>query len=96
VDRERNLSALVPSICGQSKGMKLGVHLKRGGGCNSACLREHREAEGTSAGVFTKAGRVIRLNVSIIFYAPCLFMHHLLCVLFTLRGIFMHFLELTY
>jgi hypothetical protein len=35
-------------------------------------------------------------NISIIFYAPCLFMHHLLYVLFTLRGIFMHFLELTY
>jgi hypothetical protein len=25
-----------------------------------------------------------------------LFMHHLLCVLFTLRGVFMHFPELTY
>jgi hypothetical protein len=35
-------------------------------------------------------------NVSIIFYAPCLFIHHLLCVLFTLRGVFMHFPELTY
>jgi hypothetical protein len=35
-------------------------------------------------------------NVSIIFDAPCLFMHHLLCVLFTLRGVFMHFPELTY
>jgi hypothetical protein len=35
-------------------------------------------------------------NISIIFDAPCLFIHHLLCVLFTLRGIFMHFLELTY
>jgi hypothetical protein len=35
-------------------------------------------------------------NISIIFEAPCLFMHHLLCVLFTLRGVFMHFLELTY
>jgi hypothetical protein len=35
-------------------------------------------------------------NVSIIFDAPCLFMHHLLCVLFTLRDVFMHFPELTY
>jgi hypothetical protein len=35
-------------------------------------------------------------NVSIIFDAPCLFMHHLLSVLFTLRGVFMHFLKLTY
>jgi hypothetical protein len=35
-------------------------------------------------------------NVSIIFDAPCLFIHHLLCVLFRLHGIFMHFLELTY
>jgi hypothetical protein len=35
-------------------------------------------------------------NVSIIFDAPCLFIHHLLCVLFTLRGVFMHFPELTY
>jgi hypothetical protein len=35
-------------------------------------------------------------NVSIVFDAPCLFLHQLLCVLFTLRGIFMHFLELTY
>jgi hypothetical protein len=35
-------------------------------------------------------------NVSIILDASCLFMHHLLCVLFTLRDIFMHFLELTY
>jgi hypothetical protein len=35
-------------------------------------------------------------NISIIFDAPCLFIHHLLCVLFTLRGDFMHFLELTY
>jgi hypothetical protein len=35
-------------------------------------------------------------NVSIIFDAPCLFMHHLLYVLFTLHGVFMHFLELTY
>jgi hypothetical protein len=35
-------------------------------------------------------------NVSIIFEAPCLFIHHLLYVLFTLRGVFMHFLELTY
>jgi hypothetical protein len=31
------------------------------------------------------------LNVSIIFDAPCLFIHHLLCILFTLRGVFMHF-----
>jgi hypothetical protein len=35
-------------------------------------------------------------NISIIFYAPCLFIHHFLCVLFTLRGVFMYFLELTY
>jgi hypothetical protein len=35
-------------------------------------------------------------NESIIFEAPCLFIHHLLCVLFTLCGVFMHFLELTY
>jgi hypothetical protein len=35
-------------------------------------------------------------NVSIFFDAPFLFLHHLLCVLFTLRGVFMHFLELTY
>jgi hypothetical protein len=35
-------------------------------------------------------------KVSIIFDAPYLFMHHFLCVLFTLRGIFMHFPELTY
>jgi hypothetical protein len=35
-------------------------------------------------------------NISIIFDAPWLFMHHLLCVLFTLRGVFMHFLELIY
>jgi hypothetical protein len=34
-------------------------------------------------------------NVSIIFDAPCLFMHHLLCILSTLCGIFMHFPELT-
>jgi hypothetical protein len=37
-----------------------------------------------------------RVVVSIIFYAPCLFMHHLLCVLFTLHEIFTHFVELTY
>jgi hypothetical protein len=30
-------------------------------------------------------------NASIIFDAPCLFIHHLLCVLFTFRGVFMHF-----
>jgi hypothetical protein len=35
-------------------------------------------------------------NISIIFNAPCLFMHHLLCVLFTLCGVFICFLELTY
>jgi hypothetical protein len=35
-------------------------------------------------------------NVSIIFDAPCLFIHHLLCVLFIFCGIFMHFPELTY
>jgi hypothetical protein len=35
-------------------------------------------------------------NVSIIFDAPCLFMNHLVCVLFTLCGIFMYFPELTY
>jgi hypothetical protein len=35
-------------------------------------------------------------NVSIIFDAPCLFLHQLLCVLFTLCGVFMHFPELTY
>jgi hypothetical protein len=35
-------------------------------------------------------------TVSIIFDAPCLFIHYLLCVLFTLRGVFMHFSELTY
>jgi hypothetical protein len=35
-------------------------------------------------------------NVSIIFDAPCLFLHHLLRVLFTLRGVFMRFPELTY
>jgi hypothetical protein len=35
-------------------------------------------------------------NTSIIFDDPCLFMHHLLCVLFILRGVFMHFPELTY
>jgi hypothetical protein len=35
-------------------------------------------------------------NVSIIFDAPCLFIHHLLCVLFTLHGIFMQFPELTF
>jgi hypothetical protein len=33
-------------------------------------------------------------NVSIIFDASCLFMHHFLCVLFTLHGVFMHFPEL--
>jgi hypothetical protein len=32
----------------------------------------------------------------IIFDALCLFIHHLLCVLFTLCGVFMHFPELTY
>jgi hypothetical protein len=35
-------------------------------------------------------------NISIIFDAPCLFLHHLLSVLFTLLGIFMWFPELTY
>jgi hypothetical protein len=35
-------------------------------------------------------------NISIILDAPCLFLHQLLCDLFTLRGIFMHFMELTY
>jgi hypothetical protein len=35
-------------------------------------------------------------NVSIIFDTPCLFIHHLLCVLITLHGVFMHFPELTY
>jgi hypothetical protein len=35
-------------------------------------------------------------NVSIIFDATCLFIHHLLCVLIILRGIFMHFLWVTY
>jgi hypothetical protein len=35
-------------------------------------------------------------NVSIIFDAPCLFIYYLLCVLFTLCGVFMHFPELTY
>jgi hypothetical protein len=29
-------------------------------------------------------------------YAPCLFIHHLLCVLFTLCGIFVNFPKLTY
>jgi hypothetical protein len=35
-------------------------------------------------------------NVSIIFYALCLFIHHLFLCFVTLRGIFMHFPELTY
>jgi hypothetical protein len=35
-------------------------------------------------------------HISIIFDAPCLFIHHFLCVLFTLRGVFMNFPKLTY
>jgi hypothetical protein len=39
---------------------------------------------------------VIRLKCIYNFDVPCLFMHHLICVLFTLHGVFMHFPELTY
>jgi hypothetical protein len=35
-------------------------------------------------------------NVSIIFDAPCLFMHHLLCLLSHFVAFLMHFLKLTY
>jgi hypothetical protein len=35
-------------------------------------------------------------NNNIIIASRAYFLHHLLCVMFTLRGVFMHFLELTY
>jgi hypothetical protein len=39
---------------------------------------------------------LIRLKRIYNFWCSMLVLHHLLCVLFTLRGIFMYFLELTY
>jgi hypothetical protein len=39
---------------------------------------------------------VIRCKRICNFWCSMLVLHQLLCVLFTLRGIFMHFLELTY
>jgi hypothetical protein len=54
------------------------------------------EAPGKETIVKDKDSMVIRLKRIYNFLCSMLVLHQLLCVLFTLRGIFMHFSELTY